>query len=155
MDHQRLEPLAPFAGLTDGERRMLAGNLIVTDDDRLMIVDWEYAGRGDGLFDLGNAVVNNGLDEDAAQRLLAGYDGGAPDALRLAQLALMKVASDAREGAWGVLQGRISALDFDFSGYAAQHFERLRGAVEDPSFERALQIAAAVWEDPAHGPSAT
>ena len=27
MDHNRLEPLAPFAGLTDGERRMLAGVL--------------------------------------------------------------------------------------------------------------------------------
>ena len=70
-----------------------------------MIVDWEYAGRGDGMFDLGNAVVNNELDDDAAQRLLTGYDGTAPDERRRAQLALMKVASDAREGAWGVLQG--------------------------------------------------
>jgi len=134
---------------------LLAGNLIVTDEDRLMIVDWEYAGRGDGLFDLGNAVVNNDLADDAARRLLTGYDGAAPDERRRAQLALMKVASDAREAAWGVLQGRISALDFDFAGYASRHFTRLRIAVEDPSFERALQTAAAVWEDPADGLQAT
>ncbi len=134
---------------------LLAGNLIVTDEDRLMIVDWEYAGRGDGMFDLGNAVVNNELDDDAAQRLLTGYDGTAPDERRRAQLALMKVASDAREGAWGVLQGCISALDFDFAGYAAQHFRRLRAAVQDPSFDRALQSARRVWEDPENGLQAT
>ena len=45
----------------------------------MMVVDWEYAGRGDALFDLGNAVVNNGLDESAAERMLAGYDGAAAD----------------------------------------------------------------------------
>jgi thiamine kinase-like enzyme len=134
---------------------LLAGNLIVTDEDRLMIVDWEYAGRGDGLFDLGNAVVNNELDAAAAQRLLTGYDGTPPDECRLAQLALMKVASDAREAAWGVVQGCLSELDFDFAGYAAQHFARLRASVEDPSFEHALQIAATLWEDPRHGLQAT
>jgi len=134
---------------------LLAGNLIVTDEGRLMIVDWEYAGMGDGMFDLGNAVVNNELDAAAADLLLEGYDAAAPDAGRRAQLTLMKVASDAREGAWGVLQERISALDFDFAAYAAQHFARLRATIEDPQFERALQTVAAIWEDPADGLQAT
>ena len=34
--------------------------------------------------------------------------------------------SDVREAMWGVVQGAISDLDFDFAGYASEHFERLR-----------------------------
>ena len=38
----------------------------------------------------------------------------------------MRVLSDAREAAWGVVQASVSELDFDFDGYAGEHFERLR-----------------------------
>ena len=38
----------------------------------------------------------------------------------------MRIMSDAREAAWGVVQGVISELEFDFDDYAAQHFARLR-----------------------------
>ena len=41
-------------------------------------------------------------------------------------LELMRFMSDFREAMWGVVQRRVSELDFDFDGYAAEHFERLR-----------------------------
>ena len=44
----------------------------------------------------------------------------------LAALRLMRFMSDFREAMWGVLQGTLSDLDFDFAAYAAKHFERLR-----------------------------
>ncbi len=37
----------------------------------------------------------------------------------------MRIMSDAREAAWGVLQAVLSELDFDFHAYARRHFERL------------------------------
>ena len=40
-------------------------------------------------------------------------------------LALMRFMSDFREAMWGVVQQALSDLDFDFRGYAAQHFDRL------------------------------
>jgi hypothetical protein len=40
----------------------------------------------------------------------------------------MRLMSDAREDAWGVVQGVISDLDFDFAGYAREHFDRLTRA---------------------------
>ena len=46
----------------------------------------------------------------------------------------MRVLSDVREAAWGVMQGQVSDLDFDFDGYAERHFARLRGAAESPEF---------------------
>ena len=37
----------------------------------------------------------------------------------------MKIMSDLREAMWGVVQQGISTIDFDYVGYAAQHFDRL------------------------------
>jgi thiamine kinase-like enzyme len=106
---------------------LLAGNLLV-DDERLQIVDWEYAGMGDRYFDLGNLAVNNGLDADAQERLLTAYLGESPGERRLAALGLMRYMSDFREAMWGAVQGVVSDLDVDFGEYARSHFERLRGA---------------------------
>jgi thiamine kinase-like enzyme len=123
---------------------LLAGNLIRAEDDgRILLVDWEYAGMGDPRFDLGNLSVNNDFDESTDERLLSAYFGEPPTDARRATLKLMRVLSDAREGAWGVVQGAISALDFDFAGYASDHFERLRATVAGPDFEDWLATTAA------------
>jgi thiamine kinase-like enzyme len=113
---------------------LLPGNLMSTGDDpdRPMLVDWEYAGMGHRWFDLGNLAVNNAFDPAAEDRLLSAYfDGEPPTAGRRATLQLFKLVSDAREAAWGVVQGAISELDFDFGGYADQHFGRLLAASSD------------------------
>ena len=55
----------------------------------------------------------------------------------------MRIMSDAREAAWGVIQGVISELEFDFGGYAARHFARLRQAAGDPRLEEWFDAAAA------------
>jgi len=113
---------------------LLPGNLMSAgdDSDRPMLVDWEYAGMGHRWFDLGNLAVNNAFDPAAEDRLLSAYfDGEPPTAGRRAALQLFKLVSDAREAAWGVVQGTISELDFDFGVYADQHFGRLWGAAAD------------------------
>jgi hypothetical protein len=50
----------------------------------------------------------------------------------------MRFMSDFREAMWGVVQTAVSALDFDFTGYAAEHFERLERTTAEPAFQRAL-----------------
>ncbi len=113
---------------------LLPGNLMSAGDDaeRPMLVDWEYAGMGHRWFDLGNLAVNNAFDAAAEDRLLSAYfDGEPPTAGRRAALALFKLVSDAREAAWGVVQGAISELEFDFGAYADLHFGRLQAAASD------------------------
>jgi thiamine kinase-like enzyme len=119
---------------------LLAANFI-GGDDRLWIVDWEYAGMGDRYFDLGNFAANNELDEAAADALLESYFGEAPTPRRSAALALMRFMSDFREAMWGVVQGVLSELDFDFAGYAATHFARLESTAADPRFDSWLEDA--------------
>jgi hypothetical protein len=55
----------------------------------------------------------------------------------------MRLASDYREAMWGVVQGVLSELDFDYAAYAERHFARLREAAADPRLERWLDAASA------------
>jgi thiamine kinase-like enzyme len=107
------------------------------DGERLQIVDWEYAGMGDRFFDLANFSINHELDSDGSRALLGAYFGEVRDADAQA-LELMRFMSDFREAMWGVVQTAVSELDFDFAGYASEHFERLRRTAESPSFVTAL-----------------
>jgi thiamine kinase-like enzyme len=122
---------------------LLPGNIIrERGEGRIMLVDWEYAGMGDPRFDLGNLSVNNDFDERADERLLTAYYGSAPSQAGHAALKLMRVMSDAREAAWGVVQEAVSELEFDFDGYGREHFERLVATIEEPQFEDWLASVA-------------
>jgi thiamine kinase-like enzyme len=119
---------------------LLAANFIDSPGG-LRIVDWEYAGMGDRYFDLGNFAVNNELSDEQEEALLAAYFDEPASAGQLAALRLMRFMSDFREAMWGVLQGTLSDLEFDFAEYAAKHFDRLGGAEADPRFEVLLEEA--------------
>ena len=109
----------------------------IDDGDRIRIVDWEYAGMGDVFFDLANFSINNGLGREERQELLAAYFGDVRAADERA-LELMLFMSDFREAMWGVVQGAVSELDFDFGAYAAEHFARMEATAASPAFVSAL-----------------
>lgn len=120
---------------------LLGGNFLLGRDQRLWLIDWEYAGMNDRFFDLGNFAVNNGLDDAGEEALLEGYFGDVTNG-RLARLRLMKVMSDLREAMWGVVQQAVSTLDVDFEAYANEHFDRLLGNAERRGWSRLLADAA-------------
>jgi len=123
---------------------LLTSNIIrARESGRMMLLDWEYAGMGHPYFDLGNLSVNNDFDDQADERLLRAYHGEPPSDAQRAALKLMRILSDAREAAWGVVQAHVSELDFDFQHYASTHFERLRAAAKQPQLEEWLAAAAA------------
>jgi thiamine kinase-like enzyme len=120
---------------------LLNANLM-WDGERVRIVDWEYAGMGDRYFDLGNLSINNELNEEQDEQLLAAYFGEPCTPARFASLRLMRIVSDFREAMWGVLQQSISDLDFDFADYADTHFARLSESAADPRYPQWLEETA-------------
>jgi thiamine kinase-like enzyme len=124
---------------------LLPGNILAADAEpgRAVLVDWEYAGMGHRFFDLANLAINNEFETHSQSRLLEAYFGEPPTAGRQAALRLMMLVSDAREAAWGVVQGSISELDFDFGGYADEHFARMRRGADDPRLKEWLDGATA------------
>jgi len=143
---RRIAAARPLSSPAPCHNDLLTANLIRDHagglDGRLLLVDWEYAGMGDRYFDLGNLSVNNDFDDRANHLLLSAYLGRAPDAGEVAALYLLRAMSDIREATWGVVQGAISELDFDFAGYAEKHFARLRATTSDPRFEESLHAAS-------------
>jgi hypothetical protein len=52
---------------------------------------------------------------------------------------IMKIMSDFREAMWGLVQVGLSNLDFDFRGYANQHFLRLVQRAHNPKWDTWLK----------------
>jgi thiamine kinase-like enzyme len=121
---------------------LLTANFL-SDGNRVLIIDWEYAGMGDRWFDLGNFAANNELGDELEARLLEEYFGDPPDERRRATLELFRFMSDFREAMWGVVQSGVSELDFDFGDYATKHFARLEAARSDERFGGWIEAARA------------
>ena len=119
---------------------LLPGNLLF-DDERVWLLDFEYAGMNDVFFDLANLSVNAALSEPADQELLRLYFGSVT-AARWARLQLMKVMSEFREGMWAVVQQAISTLDTDFVTYAEERLGNCERLVARPDFNSLLDDAA-------------
>lgn len=117
---------------------LLNENFLV-ENQRIFILDWEYAGMGDRYFDLANLSVNHEFNDDQDDLLLQDYFGEVNDK-NWARLKVMRVISDYRESMWGLVQMGISELDFDFREYADKHFDRLTGNLEDPNWGKWLEI---------------
>jgi thiamine kinase-like enzyme len=115
---------------------MVNANFLLAE--KLYLLDWEYAGMGDIFFDLANFSNNHELSEEEDLFLLDCYFGNVTSQA-VAHLKIMKMMSDFREAMWGLVQVGISKLDFDFPGYANQHFRRLLQSALNPNWERWLQ----------------
>ena len=65
---------------------LVAGNILETDGQGLVLIDWEYAGIGDPFFDLAVVVEHHGVRPPVARGFLATYLGRAAQADEVARL---------------------------------------------------------------------
>ncbi len=114
---------------------------LIDDGTRIRIVDWEYAGMGDVYFDLANFAIHHELADSQDEGLLRSHFGKVTDG-GFARLKLMKIVAELREAMWCMVGMNISSIEFDFTGYAATHFDRYRRALEDARVRRWLAQAA-------------
>lgn len=118
----RMSPFRPTLCHND----LLAAN-IMDDGERLWLVDWEYAGIGNPLFDLAGVSANAGLNDQLEVDLIEAYAGSVSDTL-LHEIRILKTASLLREALWAVIQTVMSDLDFDYAEYATENFAKYRQA---------------------------
>jgi thiamine kinase-like enzyme len=119
---------------------LLAENYL--DDGRqLWIVDFEYSGNDDPTFELGNTAQELGFDETQIRELCAAYFGEASPAL-LARMRLQMIMSDVGWTLWAAIQARISAIDYDFMGWAEERWGRATAMLDGPEFEGWLLAVA-------------
>jgi thiamine kinase-like enzyme len=102
----------------------LAANLI-DDGSRLWLIDWEYGGFNNPLFDLANLASNNNLEPDSARQLLELYFDSSVDGFLWRQFTAMKVLSLLREAMWSMTAEMHSHLDIDYAAYTDEQLARL------------------------------
>lgn len=110
-----------------GHNDLLAANFL-HDGARLWLIDWDYAGFGSPLFDLGGLASNNALTPAQEARMLARYFGREADESLWHRYRAMKAAAALRETLWSMVSEIHSALDFDYAAYTAANLATYRAA---------------------------
>jgi thiamine kinase-like enzyme len=124
---ERLERAVGPIDLVFGHNDLLAANFI-DDGARLWLIDWDYAGWGTPLFDLGGLSSNNSLTASENDWMLSDYfEAPTSDALRR-KLQAMLAASLLRESMWSMVSELKSAIDFDYVSYTEENLRRFEAA---------------------------
>lgn len=88
---------------------LLAENIIVAGDDRLVAIDWEYAAMGDPYFDLAVVVEGHKLTPFFENQLLSHYLGNEPSAAELTRLQYCRIEYVYLELLWYAVRCSSSA----------------------------------------------
>src|SRR5690606_29717818 len=69
--------------------------------ERMWIVDWEYSGMNDPMWDLGDLAVEGGFDEALEEEMLHAYFGRAATAAERGRVTIYKAMCDLLWTLWG------------------------------------------------------
>jgi thiamine kinase-like enzyme len=114
----------------------------IDDGSALRIVDYELSGNNDPCFDLGNTAQEAEFDQAHRAALCEAYFGKA-DPRQLARMNLFALMSDVGWTLWGAIQAKISAVDYDFTGYYTTRWERALEVLRSDRLNRLMAEAAA------------
>ncbi len=113
------------------------------DGERMWIVDWEYSGMNDPMWDLGDLSVEGGFDEARDKEMLLAYFGGPPSAPDHARMVIYKAMCDLLWTLWGLIQLANNNPADDFRAYADGRFARCRKLMASAEFARHRAVLAA------------
>ena len=104
------------------------------DGERMWIVDWEYSGMNDPLWDLGDLAVEAQMSPAAEDEMLRAYFGRPPGAAERGRVVIYKAMCDLLWTLWGLIQHADGNPAEDFWAYSIARFERCRALMNDPAF---------------------
>ncbi len=104
------------------------------DGVRMWIVDFEYSGMNDPLWDLGDLSVEAGLTDAQDLEMLTAYFGKAPTDEQIGRTVIYKAMCDLLWTLWGLIQHADDNPAEDFWAYAINRFERCKALMTDPAF---------------------
>jgi thiamine kinase-like enzyme len=114
------------------------------DDGTVMwIVDWEYSGMNDPLWDVGDLAVEAEMIPALEAELLRGYFGGDPTPAQVGRVVIYKAMCDLLWTLWGLIQLADGNEAEDFWAYATGRFARCKALMADPAWQGHLAAVAA------------
>lgn len=106
------------------------------DGKNIWIVDWEYSGMNDPLWDLGDFSIEAKMNEDKESELLLAYFGKEPTAEQKGRVVIYKAMCDLLWTLWGLIQLADGNKADDFWSYSTKRFNRCKKLIGKPDFEK-------------------
>ena len=123
---------------------LLAKNIM--DDGRVRLIDYDFSGMNDPMFDVGDLAMEGDYDPDQVRVLCAAYFG-AHDPVQYARARLFGIAA---QYTWSLLFVGMDKLlsdspaeAFDYWQEAMTRWDWTRAKLEDPSLESLIAAASA------------
>jgi len=113
------------------------------DGERIWLVDWEYSGINDPMWDLGDLSVEAEFDQDMDRRLLQAYFGGPVRPFDAGRMVIYQAMCDLLWTLWGLIQHADGNPAEDFWAYAVGRFERCRRLMATERFAHSLRAVQA------------
>lgn len=107
--------------------------------EMMWIVDWEYSGMNDPLWDLGDLSVEGGFNKDQDAEMMEAYFGRAPSPAEEGRMVIYKAMCDLLWTLWGLIQVANDNPAEDFQAYADGRFARCKALMADASFARHVE----------------
>jgi thiamine kinase-like enzyme len=101
---------------------------------RMWVVDWEYSGMNDPLWDLGDLAVEAGFGPEQEREMLEAYFDGTPGPAEVGRVVVHKAMCDLLWTLWGLIQHAHCNPADDFWAYATGRFARCKALMADPAF---------------------
>jgi thiamine kinase-like enzyme len=109
---------------------------------RMWMVDWEYCGMNDPMWDLADLVVEGNFDAAQEAELIHAYFGGEPTPFERGRIVIYKAMCDLLWTLWGLIQLAAVNPATDFRAYADERFARCRALMQKDDFKKAVADVA-------------
>jgi thiamine kinase-like enzyme len=110
--------------------------------ERMWIVDWEYSGMNDPMWDLGDLSVEAGFSHAQDDEMMMAYFGRQPKPDETGRMVIYKAMCDLLWTLWGLIQLANKNPADDFRAYADGRFSRCKVLMADPSFDSHVEAVA-------------
>jgi thiamine kinase-like enzyme len=110
--------------------------------ERMWIVDWEYSGMNDPMWDLGDLAIEAQLDEAREEEMIRAYFGREPKPTERGRIVIYQAMCDLLWTLWGLIQLANGNPVDDFRAYADGRFARCRALMSSPDFARHVAAVA-------------
>ncbi|MBT7755552.1 MAG: choline kinase [Candidatus Magasanikbacteria bacterium] len=106
----------------------LTAETILDDGQRVWLINWEFGGWNDGLYDLASLAANLDLERQAADELLHRYrrlNDEEPDQASRRRFGAWKCAALIWAALWGGVGEMFANLEIDHAAYSQQRLDML------------------------------